>query len=286
MSTTPDLPPSPLDLLVAPAPPTGHPGIAPILYHYTDQHALHGIATNGKLWATKARYLNDNSEIMVAFELAADVCRRQVGEADAALRAELERFITYVEQVGNVSPSIFIVSLSEDGDTLSQWRAYGSYALGLDWTLLNALENWQLAKCIYDREAQEQVINAAVERAIAEVQAGHWTDMAPGEELSQAIGLQVRMVAPAIKHPAFYEEREWRLFNPATVPQPKSHIRAGARTVVEYAETELPLGALREVVVGPGPYGDVAQEGASALMYASPHTSECSISHSRIPYLP
>jgi len=42
----------------------------PVIYHYTDPKALIGILSQGQLWATDIRYLNDNSELRHAEEMS------------------------------------------------------------------------------------------------------------------------------------------------------------------------------------------------------------------------
>lgn len=114
-----------------------------ILYHYTTTEALVGILTNKCVWLTDYRFVNDSQEFEFAKVIADNTLRKvdwesrrkrfeAVSDKSAVLQyfdAFTNRFQTsfgmfaFEKQYG-FSPYVF--SLSAKKDSLSQWRAYGS----------------------------------------------------------------------------------------------------------------------------------------------------------------
>jgi Protein of unknown function (DUF2971) len=123
------------------------------LYHYTDWNGLHGIVKTQTIWASNIRFLNDQTELLLAKEpltrlflpkareLAAELVKRK-----QASNVEIERFgglegmsvdLTgkYIDSVYEVTgDDFYIVSLcgvpsnehTRVNGLLSQWRGYGS----------------------------------------------------------------------------------------------------------------------------------------------------------------
>lgn len=95
-----------------------------VICHYTDQRGPLGILESDELWLTHIQYLNDSREFSHALDLvrAAIVKRATVGVgSEGATLTEVSKAVEGDIQNFNVC----VASLSEDGDDLSQWRAYG-----------------------------------------------------------------------------------------------------------------------------------------------------------------
>jgi hypothetical protein len=114
-----------LDILTGEAPKIVDP---PILNHYTDAFGVYGIISSNCLWATATQFSNDLSEIEYAVSLATDIInevwgsKRHMSPWEKMLTEHLvQLFATPLHTFGQP----FIVSFCEDGDLLSQWRAYG-----------------------------------------------------------------------------------------------------------------------------------------------------------------
>ena len=264
---------------------------SPILYHYTNDGGLLGVVQENAFWATVLRFQNDSSEVMHAFEIAADLAAGHPAMSSTH-KPGLDQFIDYVRSVGNPEPTLCTVSFSEDDNVLSQWRGYGGYAIGFDWDALNASgPNWRLVQCRYDRDEQQTVLSAALDRALASHERNLAAGGSPGNLWSSIYG-EVLMVSPAIKHPDFHEEREWRLVS-APVEPPGLKVRRGNHGLVTYTELPLPLSpdgspSIREVMVGPGPHQAQARAGVVGLFVATGRFGMDlpMIQCSRTPYLP
>jgi len=119
-------------------------GQSKIIYHYTDGKGAQGILESQSLWATHYRYLNDFSELVIFRKALASwrsTVDREPQHVDRLLKELLDIFFGGREKPPETEA--YIVSFCDDeGDRLSQWRAYGrgdGYALGFDRTELEKL---------------------------------------------------------------------------------------------------------------------------------------------------
>ncbi|HEY2467771.1 MAG TPA: DUF2971 domain-containing protein [Terracidiphilus sp.] len=111
-----------------------------ILYHYTTADGLKGIVENEELWATSAYYLNDSAEILYGYRVLdlalQEWLKRTNLPEDSVARGLAESLRSYFGQDAlerNVITPIYLACFCEEGNLLSQWRAYGSsggYSIG------------------------------------------------------------------------------------------------------------------------------------------------------------
>ena len=109
----------------APAPPQ--------LFHYTSDEGLKGIIERDVIWSTNYRYVNDLTEIIYANDILRDEILARLASANPLIHAVLDAVLNTPDLlVGAVD--VFIACFCEEGDLLSQWRAYGGrgggYAIG------------------------------------------------------------------------------------------------------------------------------------------------------------
>ncbi len=106
-------------------------------FHYTTAYGLQGILKERAFWATDANYLNDFQETQHGIGYAREWVKRH---RDNLLKNHGTKVVTAIEnnlqsEPGRQSgPRMFVCSFSKDGDSLSQWRAYGGeggYSIGL-----------------------------------------------------------------------------------------------------------------------------------------------------------
>jgi hypothetical protein len=136
--------------------------------HYTDATGLHGIITSGQLWATHINYLNDLQEFRYARQIIGRVLDEYARRAEGV---ELQQRLTklrgaceanFAHWENNVDP--YVVCFCEDGNLLSQWRAYGAngsgFSLQFTPTRLETLKkdtevsaNAKLLNVLYDQAA-------------------------------------------------------------------------------------------------------------------------------------
>ena len=110
------------------------------LFHYTATDGLIGIIERSELWATSAYYLNDSSEVIYGYGVLSEVlrnwisgCELPVDSLSLGMARELqEGFGNHLLNRNLITP-IYLACFCEDGNLLSQWRAYsqsGGYCLG------------------------------------------------------------------------------------------------------------------------------------------------------------
>jgi len=237
------------------------------LYHYTSLAGLIGILESRSLWASGIRYLNDGAEFTYAVDLLADALDEAVvRRPDLASVFEIPRrsLFHYDDGPGAGTGDVFVVSLSEDGDTLSQWRAYcppgAGVSIAFDVGHLKVLaleQTFRFDRCVYDPTEQRGMVARLIDGFIpaAERAAMAFDDdqfYAASDFLSH-----FELVAPFLKHPSFAEEREWRVVVQNTRAS-SVKFRAVRTLLVPYMGFSLQMSSGRlpisHVVIGPTPH--------------------------------
>lgn len=226
-----------LDAALAASPPG-------LLFHYTSSEGLISILRSRELWASNVSFLNDIKEVEHAVDyarLAIDNAVR-TGRVDAADNAVVAEMRAYV---GAAAKRYYIFSLSEERDLLSQWRAYcppgGGYSIGFptkQLLLMAGTQGFTLAPCIYDEQVQYRIVSEFLDAFVRKYRAA----LAAGaveEDLRKQIawefGQHVTRYGIALKHPAFREEKEWRLISPMIQePHPQLDYRPTSSRVVPF----------------------------------------------------
>src|ERR1039458_1281657 len=191
-----------------------------LLFHYTDVSGLHGILNTAQLWATHAAYLNDRTELIHSIQLVQQLMEHRNGSSqlDGPLNCPADDVMLQVMQNLYRYIDIYTVCFCENGDLLSQWRAYGpqgGYALGFAGGGVSVMVGPRitLVPVIYGEEEQRQCLSDLV----ADWRAT-FRDVPPRESSPPVWGVGVlvfaevfTLAAVAFKDAAFAEEREWRL---------------------------------------------------------------------------
>jgi hypothetical protein len=187
--------------------------------------------------------------------------------------------------------NIFVFSVSELPDLLSQWRGYSPRAGGLSMALdLETLEptfrsqGFRLAQCIYHESTQRRIIHELLLRKLSRSKDGYWFSA----RNLRVFVKELLAVAPILKAPEFSEEREWRLVSDLTdIRHPQVTFRATGSTIVPYFDLSI-AGSdgkvpIRQVVVGPGPHSQATASSVSSLL--GRHASGTwAVAFSTIPY--
>ena len=91
---------------------------------------------------------------------------------------------------------------------------------------------------------------------------------------------------PTLKHPAFKEEKEWRLIYPDTsIWDDRVKYRDGGKLIVPYLRLEsdgAPL-PIEKVIIGPTPHGEIEARTLSGLLTVH-GLAEASVEHSEVPF--
>lgn len=237
---------------------------APV-FHYTSGEGLCGILEKRSLWATHIRFLNDAREFHHATELAKSEL------AKASTYAQKKVADKLLELLGSMSGTTWVASFSEEGDLLSQWRAYcprGGYSMAFAPDALRSLAEANalaFAKCIYERKMQETMISELV--AASYVAASEYTTELEPAPLTEDDRLRhfaarwffprIQRLASLMKNPAFREEAEWRLIAGLYRPHITPDYRIRGAMVVPHRTLHFPEAlstdqVVTSVMIGPG----------------------------------
>ena len=189
-----------------------------LLFHYTSPSAFIGIIQNKQVWASNTRYLNDLKEIEHAVDISKNAIENLLNKSTGE---EQELLKEMVECSGSAARRIYVFSMSEERDLLSQWRAYcpksGGYSIGfpsIQLQLMASKQDFVLCRCIYDNGEQYQIVSDIINSFLKiyknKIVTGEKIDEARKEtayQFAQHIGLYGSL----LKHPSFQEEKEWRL---------------------------------------------------------------------------
>lgn len=263
------------------------------LYHYTDAAAIQSILTFKKMRLTDMRYLNDSKELRYAYDLllseidsSTPAHRLNPHYAELAISYARKELQLLAQGDFNQHPA-YSLSFSEEGDLLSQWRSYGSYALEID------TDEWDvpIQRCNYGlNKAKKVIFNQAIEslRCI-------------GRDLRDYAGeIRVRgrqgymdlvKILASFKHPGFVEEAEWRIFqDERDVPPDRIKYRVRDDMLIPYAEAEIPLNCISAIRVGPMKHQNMAvnslREYVNKLCREERLLRPIKVEHSEVPYRP
>lgn len=293
--------------------------LPPVLYHYTDAYGLVGIIKKApapkvfkdpevmyrksvKLLASDIRYMNDTEELKFGVRLI----RKHLETASAPGSGHGQLFRLLMEQLHSMfNPDqlfdwglrAFASCLCKEDDLLSQWRGYaggtGGFAIGLNFDALNGrsytfdkaigphgdLGKTELLPVIYGDEA-EQYASQAIDLVRMRFDAdGYIADGRNGRVLPFFPALDIFRAAAVMKHRAFEEEKEWRLFS-LSEPHYPAAVAARRRGLVPYAEIDVNVSTpdnpavkttIVDLVVGPCPDQDAQVAAAAELLQANGH---------------
>lgn len=232
----------------------------PVLYHYCSPESFISIVKHAELWLTDFAKMNDYEEEIWA--------AKQVYKAHKHLEKNEDVSPSFKEyyhrryESRRIAIRKFLCCFSEDGDTLSQWRAYGAngsgFAIGFNPEKLEVVKDIPtssspdkktkyLVKVCYDEDEQSEFITTCVS---TDKNAADYTEFGTAWLLAHT--------SIAMKHYAFQEEKEWRIvYSPTFIEKNYDNVtnsvyfRASNRGVVPYFTHRFPFEALTQVVIGP-----------------------------------
>jgi hypothetical protein len=197
------------------------------IYHYTSLEGLRGILENKSIWLSDYSYLNDRRELLHGASLA-DIAIDKLLQDESALIAHelLER---WKQAFSSINRRVCVASFSGDGDSLSQWRAYGKLALGVNPTSLALHVNQSRVQKVEYSESVQQELLALCLRHITSALSDDLRHDDPVRVMSmyQREDYVIELIA-FFKDPAFKSEDEYRL---AYVDKPEVYGGLGFKAV-------------------------------------------------------
>lgn len=226
------------------------------LFHFTDAQAVHSILLNKSIWLTDLRFLNDSRELYDGV----DIFNKSLDNPQHGIFSNYDykkESTDYLKKAfadgvsfGINEEPIFVFSMSRMGNILSQWRAYGIYAIEFDERMLRD-ELSILRDCIYSLKDKEDLARNAVAGALAEIsqemgQNDGCIGMKSLDELSN-----IMEVAATFKDQGFSEEREVRIIKQAPEQDESIKYRPKNNKLIPYYEMKISLDCIKAIHVGP-----------------------------------
>ena len=178
---------------------------------------------------SETQFSNDLSEIEYAVSIAIKIIKEMWGGKKNMSPWEkvlAEHFVSFATPLHSFGQP-FIVSFCEDGDLLSQWRAYGrTSGFSLAFGALSQGDNVHLIckagfrtmvkRVVYDPDKQRERLRFLLRRLIKLVTGFSFAitssrGASAHVELSLLLILEMTDWACTVKHRAFSEEKEWRI---------------------------------------------------------------------------
>jgi Protein of unknown function (DUF2971) len=244
------------------------------IFHYCGTEAFLGIMNGLKLRLGPAEFMNDSTEFVWGRNLVqAKLNQYAGGTAWSAASNVIKKAIAIFPSLVS---SPFLCCFSQDGDLLSQWRAYAQngrgFAIGMrdsqlgvarisPLTSSNPDETIGLVDVIYDRNTQIAAIESVIGYNLT-----NWNNRNETryiDEHAAKCAADLARLCSQVKNPAFSEEQEVRIVHvPTMVPDStgrtrsyQSHLALGWRTsnslILPFYELKISPEAIEVIVLGP-----------------------------------
>ena len=274
------------------------------LYHYTSFSGLLGIIKSRVLWASDIRFLNDSAEMKhTADMLRTEISQRiEKGQSNRKLLYQFRDWLSHRITHGNM---LFVVSFTDNGNLLSQWRGYcplgKGVSLGFNPTLIAKCaddQSYKIGRCIYDSKYQRELVSSIIDEI--ETLAGKRganTDISKRHptqsfyDVFEEVESDLLRIAAIMKNPSFKEEEEWRVVSPVLTNYVKSPIlyREGVSMLVPYLEFSLVSeGAnqieIQHIYLGPTPNNVLSMRSLSNYLSKCGVSPKEGVTPCQIPY--
>lgn len=255
------------------------------LFHYTTPIGLLEISTSRKIWATDIRYFNDPKEFQHALDITHSIIEDfyKVNDDPKRLEGLDYDFIEYLRiNLGKKwNPEVYVVSFTEEGDLLSQWRGYcpkGGFSIGFHFDFLSQIakiHDSDLLTCVYDPKIKKQIVEEfLVLHNKKYVEAKDGTKQYNSDQLARTITnefiISLYAIAPMLKHESFKEEKEWRIVSSRLRIQPEIKFRANESKIIPYIEISLCQGGeevnFKSIYCGPDSNNQLSKKAVMQLL--------------------
>lgn len=216
------------------------------------------------------------------------------------LTETLESFLEGVHYVNKYF--IFVFSLSNKEDSLSQWRGYcqesNGFCLGFNTLKLKNIFStsypyFKFIKCIYDTKKQEAKMEEFVDGLIKNLKAKvhELGDRRKAESnVFEEYVLKFIEIAVQFKNKSFADEKEWRIVSP---PLPRESVsikyRIGRTMIIPYINIsfskQYESNPINKIIIGPTLHNVLSKRSVESLLSKN-NIASCEIVNSTVPYRP
>ena len=257
------------------------------LYHYTGIGSVLGIVKNECVFASHAYYLNDAQELLYGCEQLRRIATEYLRSLKDAEHEFVQQLVHWLDSFKEPR-CVFIFSLSEEQNLLSQWRSYTKHGEGVGLAfkpgriqhILASGNDLKIARCVYERDEQNWLMSSLLDLCLTSFRQERDAINTSKEHSSQRyfkflerFREEFLQVMAIIKHGAFSEEREWRVISPyfANYAVAAIQFREGAAVLIPYIEIRLPRdehdqSLFDATVLGPSKHPSLAMSALSMFM--------------------
>lgn len=240
------------------------------LFHYTDIQALKSILENNEIWMTDIRFLNDADEYLNGLKVLSEVVDRDLppnmfynGQYIDEAQDRISHLLAETEYLGMDTDPVFVFSLSENLDSLSQWRGYGLYCIEFDDSVLRE-HLPSLERCIYLQSEKYKFAESIITWACTSISSelgendGSWTQKAL--DIYNNIAAQ----GAIFKHVGFVEECEIRSIYQLPETSDEIRFRTRGNMMIPYVPFKIPAHSIKRIHIGPMQDQELASKSLSA----------------------
>jgi hypothetical protein len=225
-----------------------------------------GIIESKSVWMTEFGYLNDRQEVTYGLNLLLNTIERMQGDETSEDKRGL--LLSWANGLKQIPNRVCITSFSAEDDSLSQWRAYGTVAIGFPvHPLALHVDQGRLQKVEYDPTTQQKLIDIYLNHlANAFVVDSKEARLERVPDIYHKTDRLLELVT-FFKDPAFQSENEYRLayidypevLSSFGIESPPKSFKVSNGKIVPYVpstdilqskETDFPLN-ISEIVIGP-----------------------------------
>lgn len=242
------------------------------LYHYTSSQGLLGILRSESLWFTDARYLNDESEGLIIYDLILEtVSNHQDLKFKNVVQEFVKREKSYYEDneeelcerdknVISTNKRYYICSFSKNPDNLSLWRNYTKTDTCAGYNLAfenlsesispsekQPLEFYGIYRVIYDLQTQKDIVKKCIE--------GYYPLWKQGKrDIMTKFAFLINLCKFSFKQESFKSEEEVRVVVSDDLRETESEelkIRNVKDFFAPYYEVPIKLASIKAIGISP-----------------------------------
>ena len=235
------------------------------IWHYSAAGPALSILRNQRIFASSVAMLNDSGELAFGIDILMDAFERRSRQEDYSFMDEIREILAGGFNMARARSGFFVACASMLGDSLSQFRAYGSYALALNprdnltpYEVPAAdddpphiqtqvrdgfLAGWRPVMYVSDRDDNDDFedtasrlftrLDSLSERAEAARAEGNFNEADVQDASARTLFITV---AAHIKHSAFGDEHEVRYFGQIPLTSRPVQLRDSRLGITPYVE--------------------------------------------------
>lgn len=235
------------------------------IWHYSAAGPALSILRNQRIFASSVAMLNDSGELAFGIDILMDAFERRSRREDYSFMDEIREILAGGFNMARARTEFFVACASMLGDSLSQFRAYGSYALALNpkdnltpyevptvddnplqiqMQIRNGfLAGWRPVMYVSDRDDNDEFedtasrlftrLDSLSERAEAARAEGNFNEADVQDASARTLFVTV---AAHIKHSAFSDEHEVRYFGQVPLTSRPVQLRDSRLGITPYVE--------------------------------------------------